>query len=105
MSPILVAVLSCHSFGITWEHHSDLIRRKKGKIKKKNKRKRISLKANLKKKKKELRLIRKLESREWWAESQRAARQDEEERKKAMRALEDVFKDGREQGKGSKRYP
>lgn len=46
-----------------------------------------------------------MESREWWAESQRAARQDEEERKKAMRALEDVFKDGREQGKGSKRYP
>lgn len=45
-----------------------------------------------------------MESREWWAESERAARQDEE-KKKAMRALEDVFKDGREQGKGSKRYP
>lgn len=47
-----------------------------------------------------------MESREWWAESERAARQDEEgKKKKAMRALEDVFKDGREQGKGSKRYP
>lgn len=50
VSPILVAVLSCHSFGITWEHHSDLIKRKKEREnQKKNKRKRISLKKNLKK--------------------------------------------------------
>lgn len=39
-----MAVLSCHSFGITWEHHSDLIKRKKERENQKNKRKRISLK-------------------------------------------------------------
>lgn len=44
-----------------------------------------------------------MESREWWADlKEQLGRM---KRKKAMRALEDVFKDGREQGKGSKRYP
>lgn len=44
-----------------------------------------------------------MESREWWADlKEQLGRM--KRKKKAMRALE-VFKDGREQGKGSKRYP
>lgn len=38
-----------------------------------------------------MRLIQKFESREWWAESERAAQQGGE--KKALRALEDFLED------------